>query len=174
MTTPTEATGLHGTVAATTGGPPWPGAGPDDQAARPARPRAWAWWFLRVWCTLQAVDAFLQPVFEGRFLSGDFSMLQAHSTNGIIVGAVSITQVAVAVVAWRVSRLPGRVVAAFAAIGVAVPVQIALGFSRNLGIHIPLGVAIIAISARLAAWMWTHRPGDVRAPGRPASPKGTP
>jgi len=173
MTAPIEAAGPHETVPATTANPPTP-EGAAERAGAQAGTPGWAWWVLRIWCTLQAVDVFLQPVFEGRFLSGDYSMLQAHATNAIIVGAVTITQVAVAILAWRVSRLPGRVVAAFAALALAVPIQITLGFSRILGIHVPLGVAIIAVSARLTAWMWTHRPGDAPAIARPASPGETP
>src|SRR5437879_1836345 len=43
--------------------------------------RRWPWILLRVTSVLLAVDAFLQPVLAGRFLSGDFGMLAAHEHN---------------------------------------------------------------------------------------------
>jgi hypothetical protein len=127
-------------------------------AVGPRRRPAWGWWVLRFWVTAQAVDAFLQPVFEGRFLSGDFGMLAMHRTNGTYVGVVSVSQVVVAVAAWWVSRVPMKVVLTVVALGAAAGLQIYLGFSRDLGLHIPLGVAIIAVSGGLAVWMWTNRP----------------
>jgi hypothetical protein len=130
--------------------------------SEPGPPR-WAWWLLRVFLTAQTIDAFLQPVFEGRFLAGDFAMLAVHRTNGTYVGVLAISQIVVAIVAWRVSRVPGAVVAAVVALGVAAGLQIYLGFNRILGIHVPLGVAIIVVSGWLVVWIWTHRPG-----GQPA------
>jgi hypothetical protein len=174
MAAPAGATGPHGAIPPETGSGPASRARPADLAVPAGRPPSWAWRLLRVYATVQAVDAILQPVFEGRFLSGDYAMLAAHSSNGIAVGVLSISQIAVAVVAWRVSRLPSRIVVAMAALGAATALQIALGFSRNLGVHIPLGVAIIAGSARLAAWTWTHGPGHADAAGRPAASRATP
>jgi H+/Cl- antiporter ClcA len=131
-------------------------------------PPGWAWWLLRVFLTAQATDAFLQPVLEGRFLSGDFAMLAAHRTNGTYVGVLSLSQILAAVLAWRVSRVPGAIVAAVVALGAATGLQIYLGFNRVLGIHVPLGVAIVGVSGWLAVWMWTHRPGG-QPTGKPAT-----
>jgi hypothetical protein len=122
------------------------------------RPAAWAWWLLRIFSTVQAADIFLQPVFEGRFLSGDFAALAAHRSNAVYVGALTITQVLVGILAWRVSRMPGWIVGLLALLGVSVGIQIYLGFSRVLGIHIPLGVAIIGVSGWVTVWLWSHRP----------------
>lgn len=125
-------------------------------------PPGWAWWLLRAFLTVQATDVFLQPVFEGRFLSGDFGMLAAHRTNATFVGVLAISQVPVAILARRVSRLPGAIVTALIALAVATALQIALGFTRILGIHVPLGVAIVGVSGGLAVWAWTHRPAAPR------------
>jgi hypothetical protein len=40
------------------------------------------------------------------------------------------------------------------AIVAAIAAQIALGFARLLIVHVPLGVAIVAVSIRLLAWAW--------------------
>jgi hypothetical protein len=121
-------------------------------------PPGWAWWLLRAFLTVQATEAFLQPVFEGRFLSGDFAMLAAHRTNATYVGVLAIIQIVVAIVAWRVSLIPGAIVAGVVALAAATTLEIYLGFNRVLGVHVPLGVAIIGVSGWLAVWMWTHRP----------------
>ncbi|GIH15971.1 hypothetical protein [Rugosimonospora africana] len=121
-----------------------------------------AWWLLRLWVTLQALDAFLQPVFEGRFLSGDYAMLSLHRTNATYVGVLSVSLPVVAVVAWRVSQVPGRIVLGMAALAPLAALQIVLGFSRTLGIHVPLGVAILGLSGWLTVWMWTHHPAGKR------------
>jgi hypothetical protein len=149
---------------------PEPSSGVTDESAVPrhrpqsivarAAPR-WAWWLLRLIVTAQAIDAFLQPVFEGRFLSGDFAMLSLHRTNGTYVGVLSMTLLVVALIAWRIVPVPGRVVLGMVALGPVAGLQIFLGFTRTLGIHVPLGVLIIGLSGWLTVWMWTHRP-----PGR--------
>jgi hypothetical protein len=144
---------------------PSPAPQHEDSKLPRTTPPGWAWWVLRAFVTLQALDAFLQPVLEGRFLSGDFAMLALHRTNGTYVGVLSVSQIVVALVAWRVSKLPGRVLAVVIALGAAAGLQIFLGFTRSLGIHVPLGVLIIGCSGGLAFWIWTHRPGDpVRKP----------
>jgi hypothetical protein len=42
----------------------------------------------------------------------------------------------------------------------AVLAQTIMGFDRVLGVHIPLGVAIVATTAWLAVWVCGHQPGD--------------
>jgi hypothetical protein len=49
------------------------------------------------------------------------------------------------------------------ALTVAVYEQLHAGFSRNLGLHIPLGVAIVVVTAWLLVWVWRHGP-DRRRP----------
>ena len=46
--------------------------------------------------------------------------------------------------AWRPGGLPGWVVAVGAAMVVGAVVQIAAGYQRNLGVHVPLGVTLAA------------------------------
>lgn len=158
--------------AATAAQPPASGSAPDENGPPGHWPgpvgRRWPWWLLRFFLTLQAADAFLQAVFEGRFLSGDFAMLIAHRTNGTYVGILSIGQIFVAILAWRTAQAPGLLVAGTLTLGAAVAFQIYLGFARVLGLHVPLGVAIITLSAWLAVWTWRHGPGDrVTEPQKP-------
>jgi hypothetical protein len=135
---------------------------PSPSPARPAAPvRRWPWILLRVTLVLQALDAFLQPVLAGRFLSGDFGMLAAHAHNATYgVFVLAVLQIAVTALAWRLAKGPGSLVIVSVVLAGAVLLQIILGFDRVLGVHIPLGVAIITIIGWLAVWVCRHQPSD--------------
>lgn len=128
--------------------------------------RRWPMTLLRVTITLQALDAFLQPVFAGRFLSGDFTMLAVHRSNAtqVLLG-LSVIQVVVSVIAWRRGGAPGRVVVATSVLLAAIGTQVGLGFARVLGVHIPLGVLIIATLIALAIWVWRRPLVPARSDG---------
>jgi hypothetical protein len=121
-----------------------------DQTAR------WPWYVLRAVVTVLAVDMFLQSVFAGRFLSGDYPQLLVHRTNAIVVAAIAVVLVAASVLAWRIADAPARLAWTSAAVLVLVLVQFRLGLSRNLGVHVPLGVLLIAAAGRLTMWCWRH------------------
>jgi len=126
--------------------------------------RGWPWWLFRVTLCVQALDSLAQAVLAGRFLSGDFAMLAAHefnATRGVVI--VAFVQIAVAVVAWRLSGAPGWLVWAVVVVFVATVGQIVLGFTRVLGLHVPLGVSIIATVGWLAVWVCTHQPTGGRS-----------
>jgi len=49
-----------------------------------------------------------------------------------------------------------------------VGLQIGMGFARRLGVHVPLGVAIVTASVLLTAWVWAptaRRARVARPPG---------
>ena len=120
---------------------------------------SWPWWLFRVTLCVQALDSLAQAVLAGRFLSGDFAMLTAHelnATRGVVI--VAFVQIVVAVLAWRLGGGPGWLVWAVVIVFVATVGQIALGFTRVLGLHVPLGVSIIATVGWLAFWVCTHEP----------------
>jgi hypothetical protein len=135
-----------------------------EAVTTPARVPSWPWWLLRGSVTLQAIAATVQPIFIGAFLSGDYDMLALHRINGTLVGAISLVQIVVAVLAWRVGRAPRLVMTSAVIVTVAVVVQIIGGFSRTLALHVPLGVVILGMITRLLVLAW--RGGPAR-PGRP-------
>jgi hypothetical protein len=120
------------------------------------RTARWPWYVLRAVVTALAVDMFLQSVFAGRFLSGDYPQLRVHRTNAIVVAAMAVVLVAASVLAWRIAGAPAGLAWTSAAVLVLVLVQFRLGFSRNLGVHVPLGVLLIAAAGRLTMWCWRH------------------
>jgi hypothetical protein len=121
----------------------------------PGRINGWFRWLLRIAITLHALDAFTQAVLAGRFLSGDYGMLQTHLANANFgVSSISTVQIITAILYWRPGGGRGWPVLASLALTGIEAVQIALGVNRVIGIHVPLGVLIILISAALSVWAW--------------------
>lgn len=135
------------------------GVPPNPRPAPPGRRAVWPWWLLRLGVTVQALLVFAQPVFAGRFLSGDFNMLALHRTNATLVGVVTMVQIGTSLLTWRLGRGTVGLFAAALVLGAMTALQIYAGFNHLLGLHIPLGVAIVGLNGWLAAWVWRHGPG---------------
>jgi heme A synthase len=123
----------------------------------PSPPR-WAYLPFQISITVAALMLFDQAVFAGQFLSGTFGALQTHRDNATFSGIAVLIAAACAVFV----RWPGKgpVWPLFASLGLfaLIAVQIVLGFARLLTVHIPVGVAIIVLTARLVLWAWRARP----------------
>lgn len=115
----------------------------------------WVWWTFRVLVSLLAIDAYTQAVLAGRFLSGEYGSLLMHrdnATDGVAI--LSFVLIVVAIVAWRTKQAPGKLVVLTVLLSGVIALQIMFGFERTLGVHIPLGVAIIALTTVLTVWAW--------------------
>jgi hypothetical protein len=119
-----------------------------DRVAWPIR------WALRIVITTHVLAVFVQAVFAGRFLSGDFEMLRAHFVNSQVVGALGLAETALAILYWRPGRGRGWPALACLAVSIAEPLQIASGLLRVIGVHVPLAMAIFAASVLLTLWAW--------------------
>jgi hypothetical protein len=117
------------------------------------RPRL-SLWSLRVVTTVHLVMVLAQPVLAGLFLTGDVDAITVHGTVGSVLAAVSLVQIGLTL-AYVLRRGRLWVLPVVVALFLAVGLQIGLGFSRALQIHVPLGVAIVTASALLAVWVWT-------------------
>lgn len=142
-------------------------AAPTGSASAPRR-RLRAARPLRAVAAVYAGLVFLQAAFAGQSLSGNTAALALHEVNGTeILTWVALVQFVLAVLVWRPGRGP-----AWPALltGLLVPLgilQIGLGFSRQLALHVPLGVAMFGLS--LAVLLGTRglrptpqRPGTFR------------
>lgn len=126
-------------------------APPGDAAGR--RP-GWPVGLFRAVATLYALATVLQPFLAGMFLSGSFGALKAHELTGQAVGGLGILTFVCAVLLWRVrggSALPVRFAGGLL---VATVLQIVIGYSRILVLHVPLGVAMVFGVGRLAVFAW--------------------
>jgi hypothetical protein len=134
--------------------------------APPARPLV-TLWLLRIALTVYALAAIAQPVIAGRYLSGDFDALVVHAANAGLLMLTTIGAFGAAVLYWAAGRGAGWPALTLAAMFVAVIAQTALGALRVLAIHIPLGVAIVALAVGLAVWSFSSAALRTRSPRIP-------
>src|SRR5919197_4404779 len=118
------------------------------------RPRL-SLWLLRTVFTVHLVLVLGQPVLAGMYLTGDIDAIGLHATNGDLLIAINFLVIACTigyVVAGR-----GRIwtIPVAVALSLAVGLQVGFGWSRQLQLHVPLGVAIITTSVLMAIWLWS-------------------
>lgn len=134
------------------------------EATTTKRPRL-SLWLLRTTATLHLVLVLAQPVLAGLFLTGNVDAIAVHGAVGSSVALVDMAMIGAAIIyvlaKGRLWVLPGMV-ALFLASGL----QIGMGFSRQLGIHVPLGVVIVTLAVLLAVWVWTPAASRPRGKAR--------
>jgi hypothetical protein len=115
---------------------------------------------LRVVATLHALMALSQALSIGQYLDGRYGLLRVHQ---VIAGLLILVGMALALVALGYVLSGGRLGASgCVVIFLADGLQTGLGYSRVLGGHVPLGVAIITLSLVIAVWSWTPGAGRPR------------
>lgn len=124
--------------------------------SRSRSPQAWPRWVLRIASLVAVIMLFDQAIFAGQFLSGVYPMLQLHRDNATYAGVAVLITTAAAVLARWPGRGPWWPILAWLGLFGLIALQIALGFTGELAIHIPLGTAIILIAAALTVWAWRH------------------
>jgi len=110
---------------------------------------------LRVTAVLHAAAACAQPVLIGSYQSGNGAAILLHQTIGLSLGFLALVQLLVATIYWRVAHRGWPALLTVAVLS-AEGVQAALGFTRQVAVHVPLGIAIVGTTVVFAGW--TFRP----------------
>lgn len=118
----------------------------------------------RVALLLFTVTVASQPVTIGLYLSGRYPMIDWHGRLGSAAAAVALLVVALSV-AYAVAGGRVWVVPVGVVLFLATGIQIGQGYARNLGLHVPLGVAVVTGAILLTAWSWTRVAGRFREGG---------
>ncbi len=118
-------------------------------------------WLLRLGVVLHLLAAVGQPLFAGLYLGGDFDALGMHELNAQIVNFLALLLIPVTLVYWLVGKGRGWPVLAVLGLFIAEVVQIDTGYTRSLGMHIPLGVGVVTVAVLLAIWVF--KPGAKQA-----------
>lgn len=93
-----------------------------------------------------------QAVLAGQFLGGNYHGLPWHETVGtVVIGQITILQLSVAIILWWPARGPAWPTLSTLALFAVEYVQIDLGFSDQLEVHVPLGVGIVVGSLAILA-----------------------
>ncbi|ORB73723.1 hypothetical protein [Mycobacterium scrofulaceum] len=117
------------------------------------RGRRWARVTARATSATLALLAVAQAAFAGSFLGGRYDALMLHSVGAKVTTVLSVVQV-VALVAVSRTGGPRWPVAAGALVTVLFVAEFASGELRLTGLHVPLGVLLIAGIFRLTASVW--------------------
>jgi hypothetical protein len=128
-----------------------------DEIARVATPLSagrWPWLVLRVVTVLTTLSAFTQAVLAGGVVAGRIEALPLHSTNGLMLALGTLALLVALVLAWRPGGGPAWTLLAGLLMVAATVVQLGLGFSRSLAVHVPLGTTIIIAQVMLLVWVW--------------------
>ena len=119
---------------------------------------------LRVVAVLHALSFIVQPVLAGLFLSGQDTAVDMHATNGMIVVTLCLVMTILAFPVWRRGLLPRAAFTTSAALLVVEVIQMMVGFTHIMWLHIPLGVLMMGGVAQLMPLvMRPYRPSAERA-----------
>jgi hypothetical protein len=111
----------------------------------------------RLIVTVHCALILLQAVLAGQYLSGVFDALAVHNANAGFVLLAGWAQAVAALLLWRPGRGPAWPLGASVLVCVAELMQMAAGMSRELGLHVPLGVTLFGATTALTGWAWARR-----------------
>jgi hypothetical protein len=132
---------------------PGAGAAPAASPVTVRRPRA-SLWTLRVVALLHATVVVGQPLLAGRYLGGDVDSLAVHGLNGSLLPLLTVIQgIAALAYIWPGGGRAWPFLVTFV-LFFAEGIQIGLGYSRELAIHLPLGVGVVLIQVLLTVWLF--------------------
>jgi hypothetical protein len=147
-----------GSPPATTDPPAPPPPRPDTTPRRLFVP---ALYLLRVLATLNALLVIAQAWSIGQYLNGDYAQLRLHATGA---GIAILTAAALGLAAVLYAFAGGSWWAVAAVLlFLAEGFQTGMGYARQLGIHVPLGVAVVTLAVLVAVWSWTRAAARPRA-----------
>lgn len=109
-------------------------------------------WVLRVGFAVLAGLAVAQPMLAGSYLSGNLDAIGVHSIIGGTLTPISFVALVLAGLHWWPGRGPAWPALVMAVLVVLIVVQANAGYSRTLGLHVPLGVAIVGTTVGLFGW----------------------
>ncbi|MGW0333142.1 hypothetical protein ACWD0J_14940 [Streptomyces sp. NPDC003011] len=136
----------------------FPSPDADTEAAAPTRmTRRWPLTALRGCTCVLLLLTLAQPVLAGMFVTGDTDLLDLHALNATLVSVMSWLTVAAAVTLWRPGGGPVWPAGLTLVIAGLVEAQSGFGYARQLALHIPLGVALVAGLTAQTYWVFAHR-----------------
>jgi len=123
---------------------------------RTGQVRGWAAWLLRVVVLLTTILVLLQPVLAGMFVTGNVTFLNLHSAGAVFVVLLTLIQIVAAILAWRPGRARAWPIWASVGFLVLVIAQMALGYTRERALHIPIGAILFAVILVILVGVWSR------------------
>ncbi|GLY94271.1 hypothetical protein [Actinoplanes sp. NBRC 103695] len=123
-------------------------------------PRPGARWpigVLRAVSVLVLIQVLLQAALAGGFVTGQVSLLGLHSANGTLLFLTSGLLVVGAVLLVRPGRGPWWPIVVATSVWLLITFQAGIGFARLIGLHIPIGVALMGLISGFTWWACAYR-----------------
>jgi hypothetical protein len=107
---------------------------------------------LRLTAGVHALAICLQPVLAGVYLDGSSAGARLHEPIGLALAFLGLAQLLLATIWWRTG---GRWTAPATSLLIMAGevFQIAMGYTRQLAVHVPLGIALVAATVAFAFWV---------------------
>jgi hypothetical protein len=123
--------------------------------SRPAR--RWPIAVIRVLTVVVLLQVLTQAALAGGFITGDVGLLGLHSANAILLTLTSAALLPATILLVRPGRGPWWPILLSLALWTAVVLQVGLGFARQVGLHIPVGMSIMGLTAAFTWWAFSYR-----------------
>lgn len=116
---------------------------------------------LRLVALTHAVAICLLPVLAGVYLNGSSAAIRIHEPLGMAVAVIGLVQLILATLWWRSG---GRPTAALVSLLIVLGeiLQSIVGHTRDMAVHVPLAIALVAGTVSFAVWTF-RRPAEVTA-----------
>jgi hypothetical protein len=114
--------------------------------------------FLIVMTVLLILTVLLEATTMGLYLSGHDSMLSLHRSGAIVAIVFALAQVVAALLYVARNRAARPILGTSVGMLIALILQMAFGFTHNVAVHIPLGVAIFGGLIRLGTLVVAEAP----------------
>lgn len=118
---------------------------------------------IRVLAVVMLVQVLTQAALAGGFITGRLSFLDLHSINGSVLVLTCGALLPAAILLVRPGRGPWWPVAFSVVLWWLIAMQVGFGFARLVGLHIPLGMAIMGLVSGFTWWACAYRPPAVAA-----------
>ena len=132
------------------------------------RPARWPIIVIRILAVVVLLQVLTQAALAGGFITGDVGLLGLHTANGMLLVLTSAALLPATIVLVRPGRGPWWPIVVSIALVSAIVFQIGLGFARLVGLHIPVGMAVMGLTAALTWWAFSYRPARGHIVGAPS------
>lgn len=113
---------------------------------------------LRLVAATHATAICLQPILAGVYLNGSGGAIRIHEPLGLALTVTGLFQLLVATIWWRSG---GRIVAPAVSLLIMIGegFQVGMGYSRDLALHLPLGITLVGAVVGFAFWTRRQQAG---------------
>jgi hypothetical protein len=139
----------------------------DELVSVPRPARRWPIIVIRALVVVILLQVLTQAALAGGFITGDVGLLGLHSANAILLALTSAALLPATILLVRPGRGPWWPILLSIALWTAIVLQIGLGYARQVGLHIPVGMSIMGLTAAFTWWAFSYRAAPAIAGQRP-------